>query len=306
MARIVLKFGTGTLSRSAGRALDASQFRHIASEISLLVKAGHSCVIVSSAAIAAGVHMLGLDHRPEDLSAKQACAAAGQPELMRMYASAFRRHGLIVAQLLLTHDDIDSRMRRQNAFNTIERILEAGNIVPIINENDTVAVEELRVGDNDRLSAEVAQLVNAEILLLLTSSDGLSDSEGRRIAVAENISEVLQHVRPETGEMSVGGMRAKLQAVDFAISHGICTCILDGRKAGQIAAALQGKNVGTRFVVPGNADLSRRSGFECHHDHSDRCNRPEHLHRTHPTENLLHPPRFRRLAPSAAPSLWGG
>jgi glutamate 5-kinase len=258
MARIVLKFGTGTLSRSAGRALDPSQFRHIASEISLLVKAGHSCVIVSSAAIAAGVHMLRLDHRPEDLSAKQACAAAGQPELMRMYASAFRRHGLIVAQLLLTHDDIDSRMRRQNAFNTIERILEAGNIVPIINENDTVAVEELRVGDNDRLSAEVAQLVNAEILLLLTSSDGLSDSEGRRIAVAENVSEVLQHVRPETGEMSVGGMRAKLQAVDFAISHGICTCILDGRKAGQIAAALQGKNVGTRFVVPGKRRFKQK------------------------------------------------
>ncbi len=294
MARIVLKFGTGTLSRSAGRALDARQFRHIAAEISLLVKAGHSCVIVSSAAIAAGVHMLRLDHRPEDLSAKQACAAAGQPELMRMYASAFRRHGLIVAQLLLTHDDIDSRMRRQNAFNTIKRILEAGNIVPIINENDTVAVEELRVGDNDRLSAEVAQLVNAEILLLLTSSDGLSDSEGRRIAVAENVSEVLQHVRPETGEMSVGGMRAKLQAVDFAISHGICTCILDGRKAGQIAAALQGKNVGTRFVVPRRRRLSRRSGFKSHHDHSDRCNRAEHLHRTHPTENLLHPPCFRR------------
>ena len=188
MPRIVLKFGTGTLSRSAGRALDASQFHRIAAEISLLVKAGNSCVIVSSAAIAAGVHILGFDRRPEDLPGKQACAAAGQPELMRRYAAAFRRHGLIVAQLLLTHDDIDSRMRRQNAFNTIERILQAGNIVPIINENDTVAVEELRFGDNDRLSAEVAHLVNANLLLLLTSSDGLRDSDGRRIAIAESVS----------------------------------------------------------------------------------------------------------------------
>jgi glutamate 5-kinase len=259
MARIVLKFGTGTLSRSAGRALDPHQFRRIADEISLLVKAGHSCIIVSSAAIAAGVHMLGLERRPEDLSGKQACAAAGQPELMRMYAAAFRRHGLMVAQLLLTHDDIDSRMRRQNASNTIERILEAGNIIPVINENDTVAVEELRFGDNDRLSAEVAQLVNAERLLLLTSCDGLSDSEGRRIASAANVSEVFQHVRPHTGEMSVGGMRTKLQAVEFAISHGISTFILDGHKPGQIAAALEGKSVGTRFSVPGKRHGKHKS-----------------------------------------------
>jgi glutamate 5-kinase len=258
MRRIVLKFGTGTLSRSAGRALHQSVFRRIAGEISQLINAGDSCVIVSSAAIAAGVHMLKRDSRPEDLPAKQACAAVGQPELMRMYAAAFRRHGLMVAQLLLTHDDIDSRMRRQNAFNTIERILDAGNIVPIINENDTVAVEELRLGDNDRLSAEVAQLVNADILLLLTSSDGLSDSNGRRIPVAGSVSEVLQHVRPDKGELSVGGMRSKLQAVDFAVSHGIPACILDGRKSGQIAAALEGRNVGTRFSVPGKGRFRKQ------------------------------------------------
>jgi glutamate 5-kinase len=247
MPRIVIKFGTGVLSRSGGVALDRSQFRRFAAEISLLVEAGNSCVIVSSAAIAAGVHMLGLDGRPEDLPGKQACAAAGQPELMRMYAAAFRRQSLKVAQLLLTHDDIDSRMRRRNAFNTIERILETRNIVPIINENDTVAVEELRFGDNDRLSAEVAELVNANLLLLLTSSDGLIDSEGHRIARVANVSEVSRHVRADKGEMSVGGMRAKLQAVDFALSHGIATFILDGRKPGQIAAAFEGRDVGTQF-----------------------------------------------------------
>jgi glutamate 5-kinase len=248
MARIVIKFGTGVLSRSGGRALDGVQFRRFASEIASLVKDGNSCVIVSSAAIAAGVHMLGLDQRPEDLPGKQACAAAGQPELMRMYATAFKQHDVKVAQLLLTHDDIDSRMRRQNASNTIERILQTRNIVPVINENDTVAVEELRFGDNDRLSAEVAQLVNANLLLLVTSSDGLTDSQGQRITKARGVSEVWQHVRPDKGEMSVGGMRAKLQAVDFALSHGISTFIVDGRKTGQILAALNGEDVGTEFL----------------------------------------------------------
>jgi glutamate 5-kinase len=249
MPRIVIKFGTGVLSRSAGRALDGSQFRRFAAEITRLAQSGHSCVIVSSAAIAAGVHMLGLDQRPDDLPGKQACAAAGQPELMRMYAAAFRRQGVKVAQLLLTHDDIDSRMRRQNAFNTIERILETGNIVPIINENDTVAVEELRFGDNDRLSAEVAQLVGANLLLLVTSSDGLADSDGQRIIKASDVSEVYQHVRADKGEMSVGGMRTKLQAVDFALSHGITAFILNGRKPGQIAAAVEGRDVGTQFLA---------------------------------------------------------
>ncbi|HEY5814412.1 MAG TPA: glutamate 5-kinase, partial [Terrimicrobiaceae bacterium] len=205
--------------------------------------------VVSSAAIAAGVHTLGLDQRPRDLPSKQACAAVGQPKLMSLYAVAFKRHGLIVAQLLLTHDDIDSRMRRKNAFNTIERILKERNTVPIINENDTVAVEELRFGDNDRLSAEVAELVKANVLLFLTSSDGLTDSAGKRIAKVGKVAEVLGHVRSEMGEFSVGGMRTKLQAIDYALSHGITAFILDGRKPGQISAALEGRDVGTRFSI---------------------------------------------------------
>lgn len=249
MARLVMKFGTGVLSRSAGRALDAAQFRRIASETAALVQAGHSCVIVSSAAIAAGVHVLGLDRRPDDLPGKQACAAAGQPELMRLYASAFGKHGLRVAQVLLTHDDIDSRLRRQNAHNTLDRLLASKGIVPIINENDTVALDEIRFGDNDRLSAEVAHLVGAKHLMLLTSSDGLKDSDGGRISVARSVAEVYQYVRPDKGEMSVGGMKAKLQAVDYAVGSGITTFILDGRQPGQVAAALAGEDVGTRFPV---------------------------------------------------------
>jgi len=258
--RIVLKFGTGVLSRSAGRTLDAAQFRRIARDIAALVEQGHSCVIVSSAAIAAGVHALGLDRRPEDLPGKQACAAAGQPELMRIWTNAFHREGLKVAQLLLTHDDIDSRLRRQNAHNTIERLLDSHQVVPIINENDTVAVEELRFGDNDRLSAEVAHLVEASLLLLLTSSDGLMDSDGHRISEAKNVSEVFQYVRPDKGEMSVGGMRAKLQAVDFALSNRIPVAILDGRKPGQIAKAVAGEDAGTRFPVTRTKLRSAKSG----------------------------------------------
>lgn len=250
MSRIVLKFGTGVLSRSAGSALDSAQFRRFSAEIAGLVHAGHSCVIVSSAAIAAGVHALGLKKRPDDLPGKQACAAAGQPELMRLYATSFRKHGLRVAQLLLTHDDIDSRMRRQNARNTLERLAQAPGMIPIINENDSVALEEIRFGDNDRLSAEVAQLVEADRLLLLTSADGLADSDGKRIPVATDVEEVYQYVRPDKGEMSVGGMRAKLQAVDLAVRGGIPTWILDGRKAGQISAAVEGLDVGTHFPVP--------------------------------------------------------
>lgn len=257
--RIVIKFGTGVLSRSAGRALDAAQFRRFCSEISAIVKQGHSCVIVSSAAIAAGVHALGLSKRPDDLPGKQACAAAGQPELMRLYATSFRKHGFRVAQLLLTHGDIDSRLRRQNARNTLDRLAEAGNVISIINENDSVAVEEVRFGDNDRLSAEVAHLVEADLLLLLTSADGLADSEGDRIPRAENVEEVYQYVRPDKGEMSVGGMRTKLQAVDFAVRHGIPTWILDGRKPGQIAAAVAGNDVGTHFPLPKKRPAKRRS-----------------------------------------------
>ncbi len=249
MFRIVLKFGTGVLARPGGRSLDAAQFRHFAADVSALVEQGHSCVIVSSAAIAAGVHTLGLDKRPEDLAGKQACAAAGQPELMRQYSTAFRRHGLTVAQLLLTHGDIDSRQRRTNARSTLERLFRAKNVVPIINENDSVAVEELRFGDNDRLSAEVASLVEARLLLLLTSSNGLTDSQKVRIPIVKDIKAAFDHVRPEKGDFSVGGMHTKLEAVQQALNNGIEAFILDGKRKGQIASAVAGRDAGTRFPV---------------------------------------------------------
>jgi len=246
--RIVIKLGTGVLSTPGGKSLDAGQFTRLSSEIAALQKEGHACVLVSSAAIAAGVRVLKLKNRPEDLPGKQACAAAGQPELMRLYATSFKKHRLAVAQLLLTHGDIDSFMRRDNARNTLDRLLDRG-VVPIINENDSVAVEELRFGDNDRLSAEVAILAQADHLIILTSVDGLQDAHGQRVNKVRDISEAFRFVRPDKGEESVGGMKTKLEAVRKVCAAGISAHILDGRKPGQIRAALEGDDVGTSFAV---------------------------------------------------------
>lgn len=248
-SRLVIKLGTGVLSRPGGLSLDGAQFRRLAAEIAELHGAGHSCILVSSAAIAAGVRVLGLPGRPADLPGKQACAAAGQPELMRLYAASFRRHGLHVAQLLLTHGDIDSRMHRANARNTLDRLLSSRTVIPVINENDSIAVEELRFGDNDRLSAEVAALVRADRLLILTSVDGLQDSTGTRIDVIRDVESAFRHVRPDKGEESVGGMKTKLEAAKAAVAAKIPVHILDGRRKGQMAAALSGRGVGTFFPV---------------------------------------------------------
>lgn len=257
---VVIKLGTGVLSRPGGKSLDAAQFRRIAREVAAIHRSGTRCLLVSSAAIAAGVRVLGLPRRPDDLPGKQACAAAGQPELMRSYAASFRPHGLHVAQLLLTHGDIDSRMHRSNARNTLQKLLDTGSMIPVINENDSVAVEELRFGDNDRLSAEVAILARASRLLILTSVDGLLDGAGQRIPVVKNLPDVLRHVRPDKGEESVGGMKTKLEAVRLALEARIPVHILDGRAPGQLAAALDGRDTGTFFPVKA-ATGQRRARF---------------------------------------------
>jgi glutamate 5-kinase len=165
---------------------------------------------------------------------------------MRAYQEAFAAHGLVAAQLLLTHDDIDSRQRRQNAENTLAELLTYPRVVPIINENDSVAVEELKFGDNDTLSAEVAQLCSADLLLILTGSDGLH-GDGKRLPIVADPVEARRHVTGEKGAHSTGGMGSKLDAVVVAIGAGIETWILDGRRPGQMACAVAGGDVGTRF-----------------------------------------------------------
>lgn len=245
--RIVVKFGSGVLTADAsGLQLDAPQFARLAAEIAGLVDAGHSVVVISSAAVAAGVAALALPGRPEDLAVKQACAAVGQSKLMRAYEEAFARHNLTAAQLLLTHGDIDSRQRRRNAENTLNELRAFARVVPVINENDSVAVEELRFGDNDQLGAEVARLCRADLFLILTGSDGLQ-GDGRRIPVVEDLGDARRHVTGERGRHGTGGMATKLDAVGYATAAGIETWILDGRRPGQMASAVAGRDAGTRF-----------------------------------------------------------
>ncbi len=245
--RIVLKFGTGILTADAsGLQLDRAQFTRLAAEIAELIAGGREVVVISSAAVAAGVAALGLRARPTSLPGKQACAAVGQSQLMRAYEESFAEHGLTTAQLLLTHGDIDSRQRRANAETTLRELLGFRRVVPVINENDSVAVEELRFGDNDRLGAEVAALCGAAAYLILTGSDGLR-ANGERLPVVDDAAAAHSHVTGEKGEHSTGGMASKLDAVAFATEAGIETWILDGRSPGQIAAALAGADVGTRF-----------------------------------------------------------
>ena len=249
--RIVLKFGSGILANARGTTLDERQFRRLCAEIAGLVKAGHECVVVSSGAVAAGLGVLGLKDRPEDLAARQACAAIGQSKLMQSYAAHFATHGLHVAQLLLTYTELDSRTAYQNVRNTLAHIFERKTVVPVINENDSVAVEELKFGDNDKLSAEVAVLVEADLLILLTSVDGLLDESGKTVRVVKDVDRVAGLARNEKGKFSVGGMVSKLQAVKVAVEAGIPTFIAGGRQAGRIPAIVHGKAAGTRFVAKG-------------------------------------------------------
>ena len=250
--RLVVKLGTGLLTGARGTSLDAGQFRRLAAEIAGLVARGHQCIVVTSGAVAAGMIALGLKERSDDTPTVQACAAIGQSRLMRVYETHFARHGLAVAQLLLTHQDLDSRTRYANAQNTLRRLLTHGGVVPIINENDSVAVEELRFGDNDRLSAEVAVLAEADLLVVLTSAEGLTrdgTGQGEPISIVENVDEVLGLATGQKGRLSRGGMTTKLQAVKRAVEAGIPAVIANGRTPGLLERIVAGDHVGTRFIV---------------------------------------------------------
>lgn len=249
--RIVLKFGTGILTHPEANTLDRDQIQRLSGEVAAAVRAGHECLVVSSGAVGAGMLILGLKERPRDLATIQACAALGQSRLMNLYEQAFVGHGLLAAQMLLTYGDLDSRTSYENAGNTLNRLLSEGNVVPILNENDSVAVEELRFGDNDRLSAEVAMLSKADLLILLTSADGLLNGS-EVIPEVRDIDAVMGCVEPTKGKLSVGGMASKLQAVKLAVEAGIPTVIASGRAPGIVASILAGESVGTRFLVKEN------------------------------------------------------
>lgn len=246
-----MKFGTGILTRTDANTLDTAQFRRLVGELAKVVHEGRQCLLVSSGAVGAGMMVLGHKERPVHLPDIQACAAVGQSRLMRLYQSLFARHRLHVAQLLLTHQDLDSRTRFQNARNTLECLLARGDVVPIINENDSVAVEELKFSDNDRLSAEVATLANAELLVICTSANGLTatgDPNDPAIPVVEDLDSVLGYASGSKGRMSVGGMASKLMSVRHAVEAGIPTTIINGRTPGALERAMRREPEGTQFL----------------------------------------------------------
>jgi glutamate 5-kinase len=260
--RIVVKVGSSILA-SVEKGLDYDVFSHLTKEISDLKRQGFELVLVSSGAIAAGMEKLGYKTRPQAITQKQAAAAVGQTRLMKIYEDYFSRYQQMVAQILLTHDDLSHRRRFLNARNTLLTLLDLG-IIPIINENDTVVVDEIKFGDNDNLSALITNLVGADLLIILTDMDGLCDSDprvnphARCIPLVEEIDMDLDGIVGETkSETGVGGMISKVQAARKASRFGIPTVVARGTKEGVLHQILKGKEIGT-LILPKKDSLSSR------------------------------------------------
>ncbi|MBE0568592.1 MAG: glutamate 5-kinase [Deltaproteobacteria bacterium] len=254
--RVVVKLGSGTVT-DPGAGLRMSTIRALAAQMTAALSAdGISFVVVTSGAIAAGREKLGMAERPRTVSLKQAAAAVGQTSLMRAYERAFEKRGRHVGQLLLTHEDFENRERYVNARNTILALLSRG-IVPIVNENDTVATEEIRLGDNDHLATLVTQMIGADLLILLTDSDGLQTKDprrhpdARRIPVVENLDDesVMAAVGRRASSAGTGGMASKLLAARVLSASGIPVVIASGLSRRSILDILGGKDTGT-LILP--------------------------------------------------------
>ena len=243
---IILKIGSSTLTSPAGK-LDQGNLKRIVAEVAALVKEGKKVLIVTSGAIVTGSEKLGMG-KPKTIPEKQAAAAVGQSLLMRQYDKAFEEFGLPVAQILLTRDAINA-----NAKNCLMTLLKE-SVVPIINENDTVAVDEIKIGDNDNLAALTAGMIGADALIILTDIDGfyMKNDEGIPYLASE-INRITPEVKDAAGhpstQLGTGGMITKLQAAEICLKAGIEMTIVNGRKPGLITEAAAGNSVGTRFVV---------------------------------------------------------
>ena len=251
-SRIVVKFGTGVVTDSRKQP-DPAQLEQLVGQIAAQRKAGKEIVLVTSGAVGAGMGALGYEKRPAELAELQACAAVGQSRLMAVYAEFFAKHGMHVAQVLLTHDDLEHHERHLNARNTLVTLLGRG-VVPVINENDAVSSTELKFGDNDKLSALVAALLPADLLVILTTVDGVIENFGKAnpktIPLIEQIDTGLEKIaRGTDSDTAVGGMASKIQAAKIAVRSGIPLVIASGKKKSVLAKILAGENEGTLFVA---------------------------------------------------------
>ncbi|MDR1387946.1 MAG: glutamate 5-kinase [Propionibacteriaceae bacterium] len=245
--RVVVKVGSSSLTAPDHR-IDPVRLSALVASLAAARQSGREILLVSSGAIAAGLGPLGLRHRPRDLASQQAAASVGQGLLLERYASLFSEHGVTVGQVLLTVDDTRRQASYGNALRTFDRLLELG-VLPIVNENDTVATQEIHFGDNDRLAALVAQLVRADALVLLSDVDGLytmdpKSPEASRIDQVDAIDELQVDTSARGSEVGTGGMTTKLEAARIALAAGI-PVVLAG--ADQVGPALAGQPVGTFF-----------------------------------------------------------
>ncbi len=261
--RIVIKLGSNVLT-TPGWKLDRKVFADIARTIAKAKKRKNEFILVSSGAIAAGMGTLGFSERPKLIPLEQAAAAIGQISLMGLYQRLFSQHGFSVAQVLLTHSDLKDRKRFLNARHALSSLL-AYNVIPIINENDSTVVDEIRFGDNDHLSALVTNLVQADLLVILTDIDGLYDRDpkvcpkARPIPLVENVTAEIEKIADGTrSTISRGGMVTKVAAARTAALFGVPTIIANGKIPGNLDKILQGRDAGTLFLSEQNKLTSRK------------------------------------------------
>ena len=256
--RIVVKVGTSTLAHADTGKLNLYRIEHLIRELADLHNAGREIIFVSSGAIAAGMDKLGVKKKPETIPENQALAAIGQGVLMHIYEKFFAEYGQTMAQLLLTKENAADAHARENSRNALTAILDMGAI-PVINENDAVAVDEIRIGDNDNLSAIVAALIDAEVLIILSDIDGLFDGNpkvdknARLIDEVPEINSAIEKMAGGAGtKLGTGGMFTKVQAAKFATANGVTMLIVNGATVGNLRRALSGENVGTIFSATKN------------------------------------------------------
>ena len=259
-SRMVVKLGTGILT-GRRKQIDPRKIEQLVEQVAAQHKDGREVVVVSSGAVGAGMGVLNIEKRPTDLSDLQACAAVGQSALMSTYSELFAKYNLKVAQVLLTHDDLEDQDRHLNARNTIVSLLDKG-VIPIVNENDAVSYTELKFGDNDWLASLVACLLPADLLIILTTVDGLVENFGKKnphtITVVEKIDTHIQKLAGGTlSNMAIGGMEAKIRAAKMTIRTGIPLVIASGKKKRVISNIIHGKDEGT-FFVPRSGKLKGR------------------------------------------------